>query len=118
MSYDITFKAKLDGLDEYVIVGDCDANITCNVREIITLSTGLPWMNYGNNGKCVDVIPHIDRGRYELVNYTEKYIKYEPSNGWGCVANVIVFFDCILDAWRRLRREYPEIAKVATFWIE
>ena len=42
MSYDISFKAKLDGLDEYVIVGDCDANITWNVREIITLSTGLP----------------------------------------------------------------------------
>lgn len=93
MSYDITFKAKLDGLDEYVIVGDCDANITWNVREIITLSTGLPWMNEANNGKCVDVIPHIEYGRYELGNYPEKYRKYEPGNGWGCVADVIVFFD-------------------------
>ena len=41
MSYDVTFKAKVEGTDCYVEVGDCDANITWNVREIITRSTGL-----------------------------------------------------------------------------
>lgn len=45
MSYDISFRVKVEGLDKWVDVGDCDANITWNVRKIIELSTGLPWKN-------------------------------------------------------------------------
>ena len=51
MSYDITFKVKLEGIDQYVPIGDCDANITWNVRDIIKLSTGLPWLNGENKPK-------------------------------------------------------------------
>ena len=50
MSYDISFKVKVEGIDQYVNVGDCDANITWNVRKIITNSTGLEWKNEANNG--------------------------------------------------------------------
>ena len=39
MSYDITFKVKVEGVDQYVPIGSCDANITWNAREIIELST-------------------------------------------------------------------------------
>ena len=49
MSYDISFKVKVEGIDQYVNVGDCDANITWNVRKIITHSTGLEWKNDANN---------------------------------------------------------------------
>ena len=45
MSYDITFKVKVAGIDKYVPVGDCTANITWNVGKIIRLSTGLEWKN-------------------------------------------------------------------------
>lgn len=83
MSYDITFKAKLDGLDEYVTVGDCCANITWNVWEMIELSTGLPWMNEANNGKCMDVMPKIRDGYNELRDHPEKYKKYEDADGGG-----------------------------------
>lgn len=58
MSYDIDFRVKVEGVDAYVSVGECDANITWNVRKIIELSTGLPWLNEENNGFCKDVIPH------------------------------------------------------------
>mgnify|MGYP003297992494 FL=1 len=61
MSYDIDFRVKVEGVDRYISVGDCDANITWNVRKIIELSTGLPWLNEENNGLCKDVIPHIER---------------------------------------------------------
>ena len=44
MSYDITFKVKVDGVNQYVPIGDCNANITWNVRKIIELSTGLTWL--------------------------------------------------------------------------
>ena len=34
MSYDISFKVKVDGLDNYYVkVGNCTANITWNLRE-------------------------------------------------------------------------------------
>ena len=59
MSYDISFKVKVDGVDAYVPVGTCDANITWNVRKIIEQSTGLEWKNSQNNWLCVDVIPKI-----------------------------------------------------------
>ena len=62
MSYDISFKAKAEGVDAYVTVGACDANITWNVRKIIEKSTGLEWKNCQNNGLCVDVIPKIEAG--------------------------------------------------------
>ena len=50
MSYDISFKVKVDGTDTYVPVGACNANITWNVGEIIRRSTGLEWKNEANNG--------------------------------------------------------------------
>ena len=62
MSYDISFKAKAEGVDAYVPVGACDANITWNARKIIVKSTGLKWKNCQNNGLCVDVIPKIEAG--------------------------------------------------------
>ncbi len=53
MSYDISFKVKVEGLEDiYVRVGECDANITWNVREMIVKSTGLEWRNCKNNGLC------------------------------------------------------------------
>lgn len=84
MSYDIDFRVKVEGLkDRYVSVGDCDANITWNLREMIIKSTGLEWKNEENNGLCKDIIPHIVDGLSELVKYPNKYKKYEAENGWG-----------------------------------
>ena len=45
MSYNISFKVKVEGVDTYVPVGTCDANITWNARKIIEKSTGLEWKN-------------------------------------------------------------------------
>lgn len=118
MSYDVTFKAKVEGTDCYVEVGDCDANITWNVREIITRSTGLEWRNEENNGPCIDVIPKIHEGLFELQTNGEKYKQYEAKNGWGTVRDTIRFFTYILNAWGDLVAYSPELAKVATFWVE
>lgn len=118
MSYDISFKVKVEGVDAYVKVGDCDANITWNVRKIIELSTGLPWNNEANNGLCVDVIPKIAQGLMELQNHPKKYKPYEAKNGWGTVEGTKLFFQEILKAWDELTRWHEEIVPVATFWIE
>lgn len=118
MSYDIRFKVKVENTDCFVPVGNCDANITWNVREIITKSTGLPWKNCANNGLCIDVIPMIEKGYVELLRYGYKYEKYEASNGWGSVQNTIDFFHDILVAWEDFLKYYGELCDVVTFWIE
>ena len=117
MSYDISFRVKVEGVDAFVEVGECDANITWNVRKIIELSTGLPWINEGNNGLCIDVIPKIVDGHKELSRHPEKYKQYEASNGWGTVRGTIYFFERILNAWWDLCLYHEELVPVATFWI-
>lgn len=119
MSYDISFKVKVEGIDKYVDVGNCSANTTWNVGEMIRLSTGLEWKNCENNGFCYDVIPKIAYGLTELVNYPEKYKPYESPNGWGTVKSTIRFFETILKEWKDfLKWEDEELASVTTFWIE
>ena len=118
MSYDISFKVKVEGVDQYVCVGDCSANITWNVRKIIELSTGLPWHNEANNGLCKYIMPSIKRGLAELRNNPHKYKPYEAKNGWGTVEGTRRFFDDILCAWHELLINHPELEDVATFWIE
>ena len=117
MSYDISFKVKVEGVDAYVNVGDCNANITWNVRKIIELSTGLPWHNEANNGLCVDVIPKIAQGLEKLENNPQKYKPYEAKNGWGTVEGVKRFFTEILTAWDDFIRWNEELVPVTTFWI-
>lgn len=119
MSYDIRFKVKVEGIDQYVIVGDCDANTTWNVREMIVKSTGLEWRNCDNNGLCKDIMPYIERGLGELTQYPEKYKQYEASNGWGTVKSTIHFFNRILQCWDFFaKHDGKELVDVTTFWIE
>lgn len=117
MSYDISFRVKVEGVDAWAEVGDCDANITWNVRKIIELSTGLPWLNEENNGLCKDVIPHIENGLRELREHPSKYLKYESPNGWGTVGGTIHFFERILECWKWFIADNPKLEDVAMFWI-
>ena len=117
MSYDISFRVKVEGVDYWVDVSDCTANITWNVREIIKLSTGLPWINEANNGLCKDVIPYIKKGLKELHKNGIKYKQYEAPNGWGTVGGTMRFFETIINEWNDFKRWYPELVDVATFWI-
>lgn len=119
MSYDISFRVKVEGIDRYVEVGSCNANITWNVREMIVKSTGLEWENEANNGLCKDVIPHIAEGLAELMKHPSEYKRYEAENGWGTVEGCKGFFTQILydwdafceDSWTR------DLVDVTYFWI-
>lgn len=118
MSYDISFRAKVEGVEAYVPVGDYLMNITWNVRDIITKSTGLAWKNEENNGLVKDVIPYIRKGLRELEDHGGKYLKYESPNGWGTVEGVKHFFRNILESWDDCCCwNGPELTEVLTFWI-
>lgn len=118
MSYDISFRVKVEGVDHYVEVGDCEAKTTWNVREMLRKATGLEWINCANNGLCKDVIPHIERGYRELTKSPALYKLYEAPNGWGTVESTAEFFRNILDAWDRFcKYENRDLIDVVTFWI-
>lgn len=117
MSYNISFRVKVEGVETWIDTGTCDANITWNVRDIITRSTGLPWVNEIDNGLVMDIIPCIEKGRLELMSNPKKYKRYEAKNGWGTVDDTIAFFDRILRCWDDFVRDYEELADVVTFWI-
>lgn len=118
MGYDISFKVKVEGKDIYVPVGNCGANITWNVRDIIVKSTGLEWKNEASNGLVKDVIPNIVKGIGELVLKPELYKPLEPKNGWGSVKSTIRFFEDIYAAYKELRLLNSELMEVAEFWID
>lgn len=121
MSYDVYFKVKVEGLEnKYVTVGECDANVTCNVKEMIVKSTGLEWKNAANNGLCKDVMPHIADGLAELMKYPKKYKQYEAENGWGTVEGCKRFFVRIIDDWTRFCEDSwtKDLAPVTYFWID
>ena len=118
MGYDISFKVKVEGKDIYVPVGECGANITWNVRNIIVKSTGLEWKNEASNGLVKDVMPSIKRGIGELTAHPERYKPLEPKNGWGSVKSTIRFFEDIYTAYKELRWQNPELLEVAEFWID
>lgn len=118
MSYDISFKVKVESIDRYVEVGSCDASTTWNVKRMIQVATGLEWLNCCNNGRCSVIVPKIERGLYELTFNAERYKCYEAVNGWGTVETTAKFFEDIIIAWKKLLKEDKELAKVATFWIE
>lgn len=121
MSYDIAFKVKVEGLkDRYVDVGECSANITWNLRDMIVNSTDLEWKNEANNGLCKDVIPYIVDGLYELNKYPYKYEKYEAENGWGTIEGCKRFFTTIINDWNDFCEDYStrDLVDATYFWIE
>ena len=120
MSYDISFKVKVEGIDRLVNVWPCDANITWNLRDMIQAVTGLEWVNEANNGLCVDVIPKIAKGYKELIFEPNEYRKYESPNRWGTVESCRSFFKRILESWEEFASDLcnQDLVSVTTFWVE
>ena len=123
MSYHISFKVKVQDIDCQVNVGNCEANTTYNVWEMIMKSTSLEWKNCENNGLCKDIIPFIEKGLSELHCFPEKYKQYEAKNGWGTVESTKRFFERIIKDWEEFCRDCrlfgeESLIDVTTFWIE
>ena len=123
MSYDIHFKVKVEGLDNrYISVGDCAANTTWNLRDMIVNSTDLEWKNESNNGLCKDVIPQIIDGLKELTMYPNKYKKYEDwypheirDEFGNDIANKILETVWYLSNFSCYNNEYDETFAAPTF---
>lgn len=102
MSYDISFKAKLQGVDQWVYVGPKWINHTSNTAAMIKEVCG-SYPSMWNGMKCSELLPALTTGCKELRAYSQKYRQFEPENGWGTVETTLEF----LDAIRKACEEYP-----------
>lgn len=117
MSYDVSFKVKVENADLWIRVGNCYACITSNLSQMIEKSTGLPWIYEADNGLCTDVMPAIYKGLHELETNPDKYKQYESPDGWGTLSTCIKFFEIIIFAWEDFAESDGNIANYAHFWI-
>ena len=96
MSYDVSFKAKLEGTDQWARVGDDWINHTCNTSMMIKEVCGATPSEW-NGQKCGHLYPIIMGGAAILKAKPEDYRKFEPDNKWGTVETTIKFLEKIAE---------------------
>ena len=95
MSYDVSFKAKLEGVDQWVYVGAAWISHSSNTGAMIKEVCGsYPSQWYGK--KCADMVPILEAAVNELRTNPDKYKQYEAGNGWGTVETTAGFLNNIL----------------------
>lgn len=117
MSYDVSIKVKVEGLDHYVFVYDL-GNITWNVRELIRQSSGWDIKNEAPNGPLQPWLEKIRAGIKELEQHPGKYRQYEARNGWGTVEGTLEFYrHCVHNAEKFLKRR-KQLLPAAVVYVD
>lgn len=94
MSYDISFKAKLEGADKWVYVGPEWINHTSNTSAMIKeVCSSYPseWDDY----RCSEILPIIETGCTILRSHSQQFRQFEDAKGWGTVESTLKFLDDI-----------------------
>lgn len=118
MSYDISFKVKVQDKPVYVELDVGSANITWNVKELIRQSSGWSIKNCKLNEPVQEWIEFIKRGIHELETNPDKYRQYEGSNGWGTVEGTLDFYRNCMEMYAELIECYEELADVSYVYVD
>ena len=117
MSYDVSIRLPVKGLEDKYIVACWLSNITWNVRELIKQSSGWEIKNEDNNGPILPWMEQIRHGIAELEKRPGKYRKYEAPNGWGTISGTLRFYkDCMENAEGWLS-ENEDLLPAAVIWV-
>lgn len=91
MSYDVSFRAKLEGIDQFVSVGE-ERNYTSNMSKAIAVASKQNKTIKDFNGmRTTDVLPILQTIIWEFIDKPQEYRQYEPSNGWGSIETCLEF---------------------------
>lgn len=102
MSYDVSFKAKLEGAEQWVYVGPEWINHTSNTSAMIKEVCGSypsEWDGY----TCSELLPILKTGCILLNAHGWQYRQFEDVKGWGTVESTRKFLNDI----RRVCEEHP-----------
>ena len=94
MSYDVSFKAKLEGAERWVYVGPEWINHTSNTSAKIKEVCG-SYPSEWDGKKCSEMLPVITQGCDRLRSHSQEYRQFEASNGWGTVETTLKFLNDI-----------------------
>lgn len=99
MSYDIEICVKVEGCDKYAMIAEPEySSPTYNLGKMFRACMDWDYSQseQDENGKwqtcyypCNFVIEKVERGIKELRSNRKKYLKYNPSNGWGSIDSAI-----------------------------
>ena len=90
------FKAKLEGADQWVYVGDDWINHTSNTAAMIKEVCG-SYPSEWNGKRCADMYPVLMQGASLLCLHPKRYRQFEPGNCWGTVESTAEFLRQIAD---------------------
>ena len=96
MGYDVSFKAKLEGMDQWVYVGDSWVSHTSNTAAMMKEVCG-SYPSDWDGRRCADMYPVLMQGASLLLQYPQRYRQFEPGNGWGTVESTAKFLRRIAD---------------------
>ena len=88
MSYDISFKAKLEGVNQWVPVGDTFINLPSSAATMVKEACGSypsPWAGR----KCADMYPVLMEAASLLSLHPGHFKQFEDPKGWGTVASTM-----------------------------
>lgn len=88
MSYDVSFKAKLEGADQWVYVGDDWINHTSNTAAMIKEVCG-SYPSEWNGKRCADMYPVLMQGASLLCLHPKRYRQFEPGNCWSSMTSTM-----------------------------
>lgn len=96
MSYDVSFKAKLEGVDQWVYVGDDWINHTSNTAAMIKEVCG-SYPSQWNGKRCADMYPVLMQGISLLNINPSRYKQFEGPDSWSKIPQVIEFLSKVAD---------------------
>ena len=96
MSYDVYFKAKLEGVDQWVYVGSDWISHTTNTGNMIKEVCG-SYPPQWNGKKCSEMYPVLIHGISLLTLAPQKYRLLEPECSYSEVETTIDFLKRIAD---------------------
>lgn len=108
MSYDVSFKAKLEGAEQWVYVGADWINHTSNTANIIKEVCG-SYPSQWDGKKCSELIPVLEQGIKLLTDNPQRYYHLEPENGWGTVQTTLSFLIQIANNCINFPTAYVEV---------
>lgn len=99
-TYDVSFKAKIEGADEYAQVGDdwiCYTAHTSAMIKDVCGSYPTDW----HGVSCKKLIPILEAGIHALKEHSDKYALFDPSYGYRAVLGTTAFLSSILENCKR-----------------
>lgn len=90
MSYDVSFKAKLEGIDQWVYVGADWINHTSNGCSMIKEVCG-SYPSAWDGKTAAELLPVLRQGIDLLRQYPQRYRPLEANGGWDTVENTLRF---------------------------